>query len=443
MTLSRRRFLEGTAVLALVLATVATCCCRTARGEDPNPFQARDDHQMIGVVGSSVAWGWLSSYKHADDFRNGYGHRLARLMRPRGWIVITKLSMPGDTTERVLERLEEDVFGIVDYAIIGLSLENERIRISDPDAIFKQYAGNLRKIVRLCRKNGVVPILGLCYANNNFEEEHYQYVKDMNLEINSWDVPSINLLGALDDGAGHYPNGYHVDLDHPNNAGYEEMFYAIVPSLFEALKAGKPTPEKVKGNQGISVDGAAGSAPLSFVPEDTMHSFATAFWVQCGSPGTIAVIEADKGNPSVRIGEDGKLSYVASGGETVIDEKKLTKSKWHSVVLSHRHAKGETLVFVDGEPIGTASEMLIPRRFILGGPGDKLGGAAPDKAEYRDWTVYRAALNADEARAIHNKKLLQASLEVYAPLSDASLEADAPVENRAQSTARVVAYPSQ
>ncbi|UCG34037.1 MAG: hypothetical protein JSU68_05250, partial [Phycisphaerales bacterium] len=176
MKLSHRWPQEIGVALSLVLAIGVACCCPAARGEEPNPFQARDDHQMIGVVGSSVAWGWLSSYKHADDFRNGYGHRLARLMRPRGWMVITKLSMPGDTTERVLERLEEDVFGIVDYAIIGLSLENEGIRVQDSDAIFKQYAGNLRKIVRLCRKNRVVPILGLCYANNYFQEEHYQYV---------------------------------------------------------------------------------------------------------------------------------------------------------------------------------------------------------------------------------------------------------------------------
>ena len=53
------------------------------------------------------------------------------------------------------------------------------------------------------------------------------------------------------------------------------------------------------------------------------------------------------------------------------------------------------------------------------------------QADYREWMVHRAGLNPDEVTTIHDGTLLQASLELYAPLSD-----DAFV-NRAQSLSTI------
>jgi hypothetical protein len=107
------------------------------------------------------------------------------------------------------------------------------------------------------------------------------------------------------------------------------------------------------------------------------------------------------------------------------------------VAVSHRHLKGETLLFVDGDPVGKVAERLEPIQFVLGDPAD-----TPSlSASFRDWLVYRSALNADEVRALHQGRLLQASLEVYAPLRREEPQAGGPVENRAQSLARVCAYP--
>ena len=69
------------------------------------------------------------------------------------------------------------------------------------------------------------------------------------------------------------------------------------------------------------------------------------------------------------------------------------------------------------------SERLEPRRFILGGVG----------ADYRDLLIYRSALNADEVAALESGSLLQASLEVYSPLTDMVFQPGAPVPNLAQS----------
>ena len=77
-------------------------------------------------------------------------------------------------------------------------------------------------------------------------------------------------------------------------------------------------------------------------------------------------------------------------------------------MLSHYTARGETLFFVDGTLAGTVAERLEPNRFGLGGA----------QADYRDLLIYRSALNADEVAALESGRLLQASLEVYSPLTD-------------------------
>ena len=48
--------------------------------------------------------------------------------------------------------------------------------------------------------------------------------------------------------------------------------------------------------------------------------------------------------------------------------------------------------------------------------------------------VHRAGLNADEVKTLHDGVLLQASLELYAPLSDSEFSR---AENRAQSLSTI------
>jgi len=53
-------------------------------------------------------------------------------------------------------------------------------------------------------------------------------------------------------------------------------------------------------------------------------------------------------------------------------------------------------------------ERLQPESFDLGGAN----------ADYKEWTIHRASLNSDEVAALHSGTLLQASLELYAPLAE-------------------------
>ena len=64
---------------------------------------------------------------------------------------------------------------------------------------------------------------------------------------------------------------------------------------------------------------------------------------------------------------------------------------------------------------------------MIGGPGPAR------RMDVKDALLYRSALNADEAAALAKGTLLQASLEIYAPLNDARLAKGSAVGNRAQS----------
>src|SRR6185295_3554172 len=120
----------------------------------------------------------------------------------------------------------------------------------------------------------------------------YEYVRRINLLQNSWDVPTVNFLGAVDDGTGRYTRGFDLDDRHPNAAGHHELLYTFVPTLFEALEKGKPTPMTPSGPS--SSRGFArvteGMAPFAFAPQETMHPFAMSFVVRAQGDGTVAAV---------------------------------------------------------------------------------------------------------------------------------------------------------
>jgi hypothetical protein len=124
---------------------------------------------------------------------------------------------------------------------------------------------------------------------------------------------------------------------------------------------------------------------------------------------------------SLRV-ESGRIAYFSSHGDSISTPISLT-GDWHDVTLVHYAARGETLLYVDSEYTGSVNESLQPTSFMLGGT---------TATGYRQWMIHRSALNGDEVRALHSNTLLQASLEIYAPLGG-----DNPTENRAQSLSTI------
>lgn len=390
--------------------------------------------KTLAGFGSSVCKGV------GDKAEGGYIKRLQTRLAQDGWAV-TNVSRGGDTTVKIQQRWrpELDSNGApkpnqtgpfllpekASYVLIGLSLANEKFQ----DAQFKR---NLPGLIETCRTNGMNVTVANCYATGDITEENYTKVRQMNLFIGQLDLPSINFLGSVDDGQGRWVPGIWTDSKHPNTQGHEEMFRAIVPTLWQALEQGKPLPQRATGT-GLNLDGRS----LNFIPADPIHAFAEVFWVKSSTDGQIASIEAEpvsvadtevdgsgqkrpdrkfipsgeKAVVSLSV-KNGQLQYKGLAGNAVSAE--LSKD-WNMVVISHWYARGETELYVNGAKAGSVQERYLPARFTIRGEN------------FREWFVYRSALNSDEVNLLKDGGMYQSSLEVYAPLSEAN------IENRAQS----------
>ena len=410
---------------------------------------ARLHPHRIAVFGSSVANG-----RGDETARDGYTGLLRVMMAQRGWEVLNQ-SRGGDNTKTLMTRFAPD--GAPDpktrylttvnpsYVVVGLSFGNENLFESktkaEKDAVYDGYLKGIRAVVDRARQNGIIPVVMLCYTRDLYTPQDYEYVRRANVEQAQWDVPTVNVLGAIDDGKGHWALGW--DDKHPQASGHAEFAYAFVPSLFEALEKGKPNPVRATSSGFARI--TSGSAPLAFAPAETMHPFAISFMVRTQSDGALSTISgstlatrteirvnedkpftattlvADKPFAASLIVQDGRFGY-KSAAKTMIDSGVRADAQWHHIVLSHFTARGETLLFVDGKQVGAVAERLEPKNFVVGSRGD-----------FKDLFLYRAALNADEVAALHAGKMLNGSLEVYSPLTDMEFKAGGTVENRAQS----------
>jgi len=436
--------------LTWVVAAMACLAVAPAQNGESKP-------RRIAVFGSSVANGT------GDELaKEGYTGRLRELLAPRGWEVLYQ-SRGGDNTIRMGPRFapvgapEPNVRYLLPvhptYVLLGLSLGNEGIRDAatraDKDAIFDQFAKGMRGFVDRSRQNGIIPVITLCYTRMDFTDVEYEYTRRMNLLLNGWDVPTVNVLGAVDDGTGKWARGFWFDSLHPNAAGHVEITRTFVPTLFDALQRGKPMPKRIVVDNFVHL--TPGDLRIVFAPPDPVHPFAVGFTARAEQNGTVATISGrrldatiatqklERGGRTVEfesatltptgnfvsavIVDEGRWAYQGAAGRLIRSDVRADRS-WHQLLVSHYTARGQTLLFIDGKLAGTLDERLDPSRFALGGTSG---------VDARDFVFYRSAMNADEAAALHGGSLLQASLEVYSPLDNVELRAGADVANLAQS----------
>lgn len=287
-------------LLSICISLILIFACGCFAGEQASK------QGKISVFGSSVAKG------HSAKDLHGYGAMLGDLLSPRGWKV-TNRSRGGDTTWKLQERYQGDLLPEkCDYVLIGLSLANEGIRKetqAERDKVFEGYRKGLKDLIKQMRKDGMTPVVGLCYPHGQYTPEQYADVCRMNVLINQWDVPSINLLGSLDDGYGRWVKEFEADPGHPNDAGHREMYYSIVPTLLDALKAGKPIPKRVNGDGHITLSSKLGEVRcLEFDSSDKIHSWTIALSVRVNVDRKIFF--ADEGLPRATLAmENGQLIY--------------------------------------------------------------------------------------------------------------------------------------
>ncbi len=377
----------------------------------------------ISYMGSSVATG-------AGALSNlGWAYMYTNLLKKRyedglglNWTT-SNISIGGNTTTNLLDRWERDLLSNCSrYVLYALSLGNEGIHERGEPA-YISYRDGMIKAIQQAKDAGIVPVMANNYTRADFNASDYNYVKKLNLLIHEWDVPSINTLGAIDDGAGRWANGYENDNAHPNTAGHEEFYYALVPSLFDALEAGKPLPARVNGTS-YKLGTKATANSIEFTPENIVHPFTVSVDIKTTGKGTAVWFENEIGNGFLKINADGKLVYESPKKGTIVSSASVATGDWKRVTLTHYYAWGVTMLYVDNTKVGELFEKLAPKKFALAG-----GNTAPEEIEFRELFFWRAGMNAEEIQYVNNGKMMKSSLEIYAPLGGTE-----PLVNLAQST---------
>jgi len=322
-------------------------------------------------------------------------------------------SINGNNTLNLLARYQGNMYGDCSrYVVIGLGLGNEGIHgAANPTNIYNQWKNNMDSLIGLAEDEGKIVVATNNYPRGDYNATDYDYVKQMNMEMHEWDIPTVNFLGALDNctGNGQWADGYQAvnnqgqaDIYHPNDAGHAEFMHSIVPSLFEALKAGKAKPARQSGEGRLM----SANRSLQFVPEDTIHSFTIAFRVQAAQAGTCAALTTTAGTINVELPES------------------AADNEWHTIAISHYYAAGKTYVYLDGDLTSSTDENVLLTNASIGGMDMRLA----------DLHLWRAGMNQTEMAAVHQGKMLCSSLELYCPLHDEQLS------NLAQSTNTITEY---
>jgi len=382
------------------------------------------DPLKITIMGSSVAFGYGATDNHGYNYL--FGQLLDKRYQQEGhkhWNLINH-AISGNNTINVLDRWNKDLaLGCGKYVIIGLSLGNEGIHESqDKEATYNQFKENLLKMMAMARSENMIPVINNNYTRSDYTAEDYDYIKKMDLFIHELDAPSVNLLGAIDDGQGHWVQGYRFDDLHPNDAGHAEMLYTIVPSLFDALDQGKPLPVR-ENSAGTTLSNTDSVFQIHFRPEYIVHSFTYSFAVKTKGSGLLASFRQLNNQGTLAIDSiSGVLKYNGPKGQSISTSTKLNDDSWHHITLTHFYARGITILYIDGINAGQANEQLLPSDFYLNDV--KATGAL----SFKDLFFYRAGMSPEAIEALQEEKMLKSSLEIYAPLNESSLE------NLAQST---------
>ncbi|MCX6182560.1 MAG: T9SS type A sorting domain-containing protein [Bacteroidetes bacterium] len=381
------------------------------------------DPKKIAFFGSSVANGVGAS--NNNGYRQQYSNYLNSLSE--GWSEVNNC-VSGDNTTNAKVRFYKNFNTSTGtgkcsrYIIIAYSMGNEGLSgSSNKQAVLNKFKNNLLNLIDSAKAYGMTPVIMNCYPREDYTASDYTYIKQMNNIIHTLNVPSANFLGAIDDLSGQcrWAAGYKSDAAHPNNAGHNEFYRCMVPSLFNALDAQKPFPEKVTGTE-INIDS---SSQIEFSPMN-IHPFTFSFDIKTSSTGTIAAYTTADATGKLTIDSNRKLNYVLNESTKISGSTTLTSDQFHTVTLTHYYAAGKTFLYVDGALQGSCDEKIAPLKFVL---------ASEKNADFSQLFFYRAGMNTDEIAAMKSGNFLQSSLEVYAPLDGKAKQLEDQLSNKALS----------
>ncbi len=389
------------------------------------------DSNRITVFGSSVANG--QGAEQVENINHGYiylyGEQLAQRNagdKSPNPFYISNIAINGNSTINLLNRYDDMRREFGKYVMFGVSLGNEGIHDSaDKQAVYDQFRNNMQSLISMVRADGKIPVVCNNYTRGDFTAEDYRYILDMDREIGLWDVPSINLLGAIDSKNGKWADGYQngTDIYHPNQQGHQEFAYAMVPSMFDALESGKELCMDRLTASGLEI----GNITVKAIPEDIMHSFSFVI-VLDGVPaeGNIANVKLEGNDAGIEISSsDG--SIIAAIGGTLAKVPCVIAKDRVMIAVSYTYASGilDLSVYNGNQSLGESrldNLKIVPVEFVVG----------PADLNLYEALLYRSALSASDVESLANGELQKSSLEIYSVFEPESSKSQT-VENHAMS----------
>lgn len=196
--------------------------------DPPLPSPTPQGGRTILVLGSSVALGsgaWLL---------RGWASRLGESLGQRYRLI--NESQLGATVALTHARFGELVDRHQpDMVIIALSLANQgfpQATLTQQARIQRQFESGLLHLVERTHALGALAVVGGLYPHQDYTSDHYAGLRHTQARMNSWGIPVLDWLSAVDDGHGHWQPGLAWDAGHPNSRGHQRMFESIDLSLF-------------------------------------------------------------------------------------------------------------------------------------------------------------------------------------------------------------------
>lgn len=372
--------------------------------------------KKIITYGSSVAYGTGATGN------NGWANRLGTDLTSRGFTVFN-YSIGGNTVASLIDRFYTDITPEnPDFLIIATSLSNEGITGTGKEAKYDVYKKGLQQLVRMCRQHDIIPIISNNYPNNGYTSVEYGYINQINAELDSWGVPVLNLLGAVDDLTGKFVAGSFFDFQHPNDAGHQAMYKAVPPSMFDCLMnwdEKRLVPEK--GAISVGVDSST-EKPLEAVFDGDLEGFTASFWFKNNDANASGKTLAGFGTSSSRVANSGGigLRYItASGGSVNFGVFPEVTKNWYHVAISYNNITQKVRAYLNGVYIGEVTDPITLSRMTIAGRSDT-GQASLNSVntDFKDVAIYRARLNDAQIKELYSGNILKSSLEIFSPLSD-------------------------
>lgn len=423
---------------------------------------------VVGVNGIPTANSWVGLYRArlADASAN---HDMG------GWEVVNA-GVSGWASDDVINSFYEPVAGgkpslrspameLPAKVFLSITVGSEGLATGNGQngAIARKFVRRIYRYREMCRQIGADLIVNTQFGRDYFDATTYQFVRQVNNELEFSDIPLVDFRGAIDkpEEDGKMRAGCRFDDLHANNNGHIAIARAIPASFLDRVGRVHVRPQLPNVARGIvcpaggGTGGTTGGAPLSYnvadVGETPLGSWTLSFKMRSSGASTAFAFAYMFGgtNRSLRLRTQGsgggiELVRMSESPTTLIGDatyNPVSNTAEQTISVSFDYYDNTVSLYRNGVLVG-ASDALATfgaegvdfTRFDIGGRHDDPTLNCVGFT-FRDIALYRSRLTKEQHEALHRGSYPKASLEIFSPLADSVFRPNRRIQNLAPTAA--------